>query len=72
MAERSVGIGMLGSGFIGEFHAHGLRYVPNARVVANYGAGAERRTAFARRLGSRAPHKIEALSAPPDGDHVVV
>ena len=35
-----VRVGMLGSGFIGEFHALGLRYVPDARVVANYGAGA--------------------------------
>ena len=28
-----VRVGMLGSGFIGELHADGLRYVP-ARVVA--------------------------------------
>ena len=34
-APAEVGIGMLGSGFIGEFHADGLRYVPDARVVAN-------------------------------------
>jgi predicted dehydrogenase len=72
MAERSVGIGMLGSGFIGEFHAHGLRYVPNARVVANYGAGAGRRQAFARRFGSRAHDSIEAVCADPDVDLVVV
>ena len=26
---RPVGIGMLGSGFIGEFHTLGLRYVPS-------------------------------------------
>ena len=37
MAE--VRIGMLGSGFIGEFHTQGLRYIPDARVVANWGAG---------------------------------
>jgi predicted dehydrogenase len=69
---RAVGVGMLGSGFIGEFHAHGLRYVPNARVVANYGAGAERREAFARRFGSRAHDSIEAVCADPDVDLVVV
>jgi predicted dehydrogenase len=63
---------MLGSGFIGEFHAHGLRYVPNARVVANYGAGAERRQTFARRFGSRAHDSIEAVCADPDVDLVVV
>ena len=41
-----VGIGMLGSGFIGEFHTQGLRYIEGARVVANWGAGTERREAF--------------------------
>ena len=40
-----VRIGMLGSGFIAEFHTLGLRYVPAARIVANYGAGPERREA---------------------------
>ncbi len=67
-----VGIGMLGSGFIGEFHTLGLRYVPDARVVANYGAGAERREAFAARFGSRALDSIEALCADPAVDLVVV
>jgi predicted dehydrogenase len=69
---RPVGVGMLGSGFIGEFHAHGLRYVPDARVVANFGAGPERREAFARRFGSRPFDSIEALCADPDVDLVVV
>ena len=32
---RPVGVGMLGSGFIGEFHTLGLRYVPDTRVVAH-------------------------------------
>ncbi|HEX9043587.1 MAG TPA: Gfo/Idh/MocA family oxidoreductase, partial [Candidatus Limnocylindrales bacterium] len=70
MAE--IGIGMLGSGFIGEFHALGLRYVPNARVVANWGAGAERREAFGRRFGSRPLASIEAVCADPEVDLVVV
>lgn len=69
---RDVGVGMLGSGFIGEFHTLGLRYVPNARVVANYGAGAERRQAFAARFGSRACDSIEAVCADPAVDLVVV
>ncbi len=30
---RGVGIGMLGTGFIGAFHADGLRDVPNAGVM---------------------------------------
>jgi predicted dehydrogenase len=68
----AVGIGMLGSGFIGEFHTLGLRYVPDCRVVANYGAGAERREAFAVRFGSRAFDSIDAVCADPEVDLVVV
>ncbi len=69
---RDVRIGMLGSGFIGEFHTLGLRYVPNTRIVANYGAGPERREAFAARFGSRPFESIEALCADPEVDLVVV
>ena len=47
---REVLIGMLGSGFIAEFHALGLRYVPGVRVVANFGAGPDRRAAFGERF----------------------
>jgi predicted dehydrogenase len=67
-----VRVGMLGSGFIGEFHTLGLRHVPDARVVANYGAGTERREAFAARFGSRALDSIEAVCADPEVDLVVV
>jgi predicted dehydrogenase len=67
-----VGIGMLGSGFIGEFHTLGLRHVPDTAVVANYGAGAERREAFARRFGSRPLDSIEGVCADPEVDLVVV
>ena len=69
---RPVRVGMLGSGFIGEFHALGLRYVPDTRVVANYGAGPERREAFAARFGSRPLATIEEVCADPDVDLVVV
>jgi predicted dehydrogenase len=67
-----VGIAMLGSGFIGEFHTDGLRYVPGARVVANYGRGEERRAAFAERWGSRPYGSIEEACADPAVDLVVV
>jgi predicted dehydrogenase len=67
-----VRIGMLGSGFIGEFHADGLRYVPDSRVVANWGAGTERREAFAARFGSRALPTLDAVCADPEVDLVVV
>jgi len=69
---REVRIGMLGSGFIGEFHALGLRYVQAARVVANYGAGSERREAFAARFGSRPYDTIEAVCHDPEVDLVIV
>ena len=69
---RFIGVGMLGSGFIGEFHTLGLRYVPEARVVANADADPERRAAFAARFGSRPHATIEALCADPDVDLVVV
>lgn len=68
----NIGIGMLGSGFIGEFHTLGLRSVADARVVANYGAGAERREAFGRRFDSRAYDSIEGVCADPEVDLVVV
>ena len=69
---RRVGIGMLGSGFIGEFHTLGLRYIPDARVVANWGAGSERRGAFGERFGSRPLDSIEAVCADAEVDLVVV
>jgi predicted dehydrogenase len=72
MTNREVRIGMLGSGFIGEFHTQGLRYIPDARVVANWGAGPERREAFATRFGSRPLDSIEAVCADPEVDLVVV
>src|SRR5215213_1636195 len=68
----TVGIGMLGSGFIGEFHTLGLRYVRDAKVVANWGAGTERRVAFAARFGSRPLESIDAVCADPDVDLVIV
>jgi predicted dehydrogenase len=69
---RPVGVGMLGSGFIGEFHALGLRYVENARVVANADADPARRESFAARFASRPHATIEALCADPEVDLVVV
>ena len=63
---------MLGSGFIGEFHTLGLRYVPDARVVAHADANPDRRAAFAERFGSRPHDSIEALCADPEVDLVVV
>ena len=52
-ATHEVRIGMLGCGFIGEFHALGLRYVPGVRVSVNADADAPRAAAYAERFGSR-------------------
>lgn len=68
-----VGIGMLGTGFIGQFHTHGLRHVAGARRVACYGRDASRRAAFATRNGyARAYDSIDAVCADPDVDLVIV
>jgi predicted dehydrogenase len=73
MTDRAVGIGMLGSGFIGEFHTYGLRYVPAIRLAASYGRDEARRTAFAERLGyANAYDSMDGVCADPGVDLVVV
>jgi predicted dehydrogenase len=69
---HEVRVGMLGTGFIGEFHAQGLRYVRDARVSVHADADADRRAAFAERFGSRGVESIEALCRDPDVDLVIV
>jgi predicted dehydrogenase len=68
----SVGVGMLGSGFIAEFHALGLRYVPDARVVASCDLDADRRASFAARFGSRGYASVAEVCDDPEVDLVVV
>lgn len=67
-----VGIGMLGAGFIGEFHAHGLRYVREGRLVAHCDMSAERREAFGAQFGSRGYATVEEVCADPEVDLVIV
>ncbi len=67
-----VRVAMLGCGFIGEFHAQGLRYVRDARLVAGCDADAGRREAYAARFGCRAIASLEELCADPEVDLVVV
>ncbi len=67
-----VRIGMLGCGFIGEFHARGLRYVRDAVITASCDADAARRAAYAERFGGRAYSSVEELCADPDVDLVIV
>ena len=68
----TIGIGMLGCGFIGEFHALGLRYVRDARLVAACDASAERRDAYTARFGGRGYATVEELCADPEVDLVIV
>jgi predicted dehydrogenase len=71
--RESVGIGMLGTGFIGQFHHQGLRHVAAARPVACFGRDAARRDAFVARNGySRGYDTIEAVCADPEVDLVIV
>jgi len=67
-----VRIGMLGCGFIGEFHALGLRYIPDASLTASCDANPERRAAYAARFGGTAYATVEELCADPGIDLVVV
>jgi predicted dehydrogenase len=67
-----VRVAMLGCGFIGEFHALGLRYVRDAQLVAGCDASPERREAYAARFGCRAIASLEELCADPEVDLVVV
>lgn len=57
----SVGIALLGSGFVAEFYLQGLREVPGQRVVTNYSRSAERAAAFAAKWGI--PHPTTDLEA---------
>jgi predicted dehydrogenase len=67
-----VRVAMLGCGFIGEFHALGLRYVRDALLVAGCDASPERREAYAARFGCRAIASLDELCADPEVDLVVV
>ena len=67
-----VRIGMLGCGFIGEFHALGLRYVRDAQLVACAEANPERRDAYTARFGGKGYATVEELCADPDVDLVIV
>jgi len=63
---------MLGCGFIGEFHALGLRYVRGARISVNADADATRAAAYAERFASRPVASIEALVNDPEVDLVLI
>jgi predicted dehydrogenase len=68
-----VGLGMLGSGFIADHYMAGLRFVPEARVVASASQGGERGERFAERHGIPCTYtSLDALCADPDVDLVVV
>jgi predicted dehydrogenase len=64
---------MLGSGFIADFYAAGLRFVPDARIVANGSTGGSRGAEFARRHDVARTHTtMTDLCADPGVDLVVI
>ncbi|HEX5827887.1 MAG TPA: Gfo/Idh/MocA family oxidoreductase [Candidatus Limnocylindrales bacterium] len=67
-----VRVAMLGCGFIGEFHALGLRYVRDAVLVAGCDADRARRDAFAERFDCRPVASLDELCAADDVDLVIV
>jgi predicted dehydrogenase len=70
---RQVRLGMLGSGFIADHYMSGLRYVPDAVIVASASTGGTRGAGFAARHGIERIHdSIAALCADPEVDLVVV
>jgi predicted dehydrogenase len=71
-SRRAVRVGMLGLGFIGEFHAQGLRYIRDAVLSVHADADPQRRAAFAERHGSRGVATIEELCTDPEVDLVIV
>ena len=73
MTVSTVGIGMLGSGFIARFHTQGLRHVRTARLAAATGRDPLSLAAFAERFGyARTFDSIDGVCADPDVDLVVV
>lgn len=51
MTALTVGIAILGSGFVSDFYMQGLREVPGQRVLINCSRSAERAAAFASKWG---------------------
>jgi predicted dehydrogenase len=69
-----VGIGLLGSGFIGDTYADALRDVRDATIVANYSRDLDRATELAGKWGpiARQYDDMAALCADPAVDMVVI
>jgi predicted dehydrogenase len=69
-----IGIGLLGSGFIGDTYADALRDVRDARIVANYSRDPARAGELAGKWGpiSRQYSDMAALCADPAVDMVVI
>jgi predicted dehydrogenase len=68
-----VNVGIIGSGFVGDFYMDGLRDVAGARVVANYSRSAERAREFGERHGiARQYTDIAQLCADDEVELVVI
>lgn len=71
MAKDTIGIGMVGSGFMGLTYSEVVaRHLPDARLVAI--CGGKRANALAAEYGVPAPASIDDLLAQPDLDAVIL
>lgn len=73
MSDASVGIGLLGAGFVSTFYAEALRHVRDHDVVAVSSRSAENARAFGERWGiPRTTASHEEVARDPDVDLVVI
>ena len=72
--KRMIGVGLLGSGFIGDCYADSLRDVKNAELVACFSRNAQRSAEFAQKWGPgvTAHPTMDALAADPRVEIVVI
>ena len=80
MANKSMGIGIWGTGMIAEFHAQALAEIPNAKLIAAHNRTAEKGKAFAAKYKIAYAETLEALLTnseihaicicTPSGDHL--
>ena len=69
---KHFGFAILGTGMISKFHAHAVRDVPGARLVAACSRDRNRAEAFAREFGCEAYDRLDEMLAHPEVDVLVI
>ena len=72
MAEKTLGIGILGTGVIADFHAKALSQIPNVKLIAAYNRTPEKGLEFSKKHKINFASTPEALLKNPDIDIVCV